>query len=86
MEGEQKAEGVAHAMAQGDRIKGYRKMTEEELAIFNEGKQLGNLIGDFVGRLEHMPDTDKRWVAIGKTNLQQGIMAVLRGISRPESF
>lgn len=82
----EKVEGVAHAMAQGDRIKGYRKMTEEELALFNEGKTLANIVGDFVSKIEAHPDADKRWAAIGKTDLQKGFMSLLRSISRPESF
>ncbi len=29
---------------------------------------------------------DQRWVAIGKTDLQKGFMALIRGIARTETF
>lgn len=29
---------------------------------------------------------DKRWVSIGATHLQQGFMAVIRGIAKPTTF
>ena len=36
--------------------------------------------------LHQMPDLDKRWVAIGTTNLQQGFMALTRSIAQPTTF
>lgn len=33
-----------------------------------------------------MPSIDQRWVSIGATELQQGFMAVIRGIAQPTSF
>lgn len=33
-----------------------------------------------------MPLVDQRWVAIGATGLQQGFMAAIRGIAKPETF
>jgi hypothetical protein len=92
---------TAHAMQQGDRVKGYRKMTEGELALFNEGKTLAATVGEYVKKLEGHTATwgqdaqmaqddvrpcDPRWVAIGKTDLQRGFMALLRGIAQPEGF
>ena len=32
------------------------------------------------------PDTDKRWVAIARTHLQEGFMALTRAIAKPTSF
>ncbi len=32
------------------------------------------------------PNIDKRWVAIGVTNLQQGFMALTRSIAKPTTF
>ena len=31
-------------------------------------------------------DLDQRWISIGATQLQQGFMAVIRGIAQPTSF
>lgn len=39
------------------------------------------LIGD-----AGVPSIDQRWVSIGATQLQQGFMAVIRGIAQPSTF
>ncbi len=33
-----------------------------------------------------VPSIDQRWVSIGATQLQQGFMAVIRGIAQPTTF
>ena len=33
-----------------------------------------------------VPSIDQRWVSIGATQLQQGFMAVIRGIAQPSTF
>jgi len=33
-----------------------------------------------------LPSLDMRWVSIGATQLQQGFMAVIRGIAQPSTF
>lgn len=68
------------------RIKGYRDLTAEEIAAMNEGKTLAEQVGAWIDELMADPTTDKRWVAIGKTHLQQGFMAALRGIAQPTTF
>lgn len=32
------------------------------------------------------PTLDQRWISIGATQLQQGFMAVIRGIAQPTTF
>lgn len=67
-------------------IKGYRDLSEEEIALMNEGKALAEQVGEFVKKLEQLDVTDKRCVALGKTNLQQGFMWAIRGIAQPTTF
>lgn len=67
-------------------ITGYRTLTEAEIAAMNEGKALAVQVGAFIDKLMADPATDKRWVSIGKTQLQQGFMATLRGIAQPTTF
>lgn len=67
-------------------IKGYRDLSAEEIQSMNDVKAVGQQIGDTLAKLEGLPDIDKRWLAIGRTNLQQGIMAVVRAIAKPTSF
>jgi hypothetical protein len=67
-------------------IKGYRELSPEEIKLMNEVKDLGPLIEAVVVKLQAMPDLDQRWVAMGKTNLQTGLMFLTRGITKPTFF
>lgn len=81
------------------KITGYRQLTPEEVALMNEGKELAERCGAFVDKLRAHADVDRpttvtrllppleqRWVSIGATQLQQGFMALTRGIARPTTF
>jgi len=71
---------------QHEKITGYRDLSQEEIDLMNEGKSLAELCGKFIKKLEANADTDKRNVALGKTNLQQGFMWAIRGIAKPTTF
>lgn len=71
---------------QHQKIKGYRDLTEEEIAAMNAVKEQGEELQKVISKLENMPETDKRWVAIAKTDLQKGIMAAVRSVAKPDSF
>lgn len=71
---------------QHQKIKGYRDLTEDEIAAMNEVKALAVTVGDLCKKIDGMDDADRRWLAIGKTGLQQGFMALIRSIARPETF
>lgn len=73
-------------MSAAEKIKGYRTLSEMDLALINEGKELAIKIGAYCDRLAAINTTDKRWVSIGTTQLQQGFMALTRAVARPESF
>lgn len=67
-------------------IKGYRELTQAEIDSMNEIKVLGAQIGELVTKLENQEGLDKRWVAIGKTEIQQGLMALTRSVAQPTFF
>jgi len=79
---------------QHKKIKGYRDLSEEEIALMNEAKELAEQVGNLVKRLEgYREDTDVptrladlRWITIGKTDLQKGFMSLIRGIAQPTTF
>lgn len=71
---------------QHKKITGYRDLSQEEIDLMNEGKELAKQCGAFIEKLEAQADTDKRNVALGKTNLQQGFMWAIRAIAKPETF
>ena len=67
-------------------IKGYRELTQEEINLINEVEQKGVEFGDLFEKLEKIENIDKRWLSIGKTDLQKGLMATTRAIARPDFF
>lgn len=71
---------------QHQKIKGYRDLTQEEIDLMNEGKALAEQCGAYIEKLLGLDEADKRAVALGKTNLQQGFMWAIRGVARPETF
>jgi hypothetical protein len=68
------------------KVIGYRQLTEEEATLMNEVKQKGIELEALKDKLNAIPELDKRWVAIGTTNMQQGLMAWVRSIARPTTF
>lgn len=82
------------------KITGYRQLTEEELALINEGKELAEQCGQYIAKLRaYAPERtdggpsyapggtlDQRWISIGATDLQRAFMAITRGIAQPTTF
>lgn len=83
------------------KITGYRQLSQAEVALMNEGKALAEACGAYIAKPRTHPDVkrdqapvegdapqplDQRWIAIGSTQLQQGFMAVIRGIAQPTTF
>jgi len=71
---------------QHKKISGYRDLTQREIDLMNEGKALAEQCGAYIRKLEADGDTDKRSVALGKTNLQQGFMWAIRSVAQPTTF
>ncbi len=68
------------------KITGYRQLNEQEAELMNEIKQKGVELGELVEKLKANGELDQRWVAIGTTDLQTGLMALVRSVARPTSF
>ena len=70
------------------KITGYRQLTENEVALANEGKALAETCGAYIEKLraDRSVSLDQRWISIGATDLQLGFMAVIRGILQPTTF
>jgi hypothetical protein len=69
-------------------IKGYRVLSKEETDLINEGKELAETVRKYVEKLAFngRQDIDQRWVALGRTQLQQGFMALTRAVAQPTTF
>jgi len=79
------------------KITGYRDLTQSEIDLMNDIKAKGVELDALVKRLEDNQasvtaahgsgDAEPfRWISIGKTHLQQGLMALTRAVTKPESF
>ncbi len=68
------------------KVTGYRQLTEAEVALMNEGKALAERCGEYVAKLRALHGLDQRWVSIGATDLQTGLMALTRSVAQPTFF
>ena len=68
------------------KITGYRQLNEQEAELMNEIKQKGVELGELVAKLKGNSGLDQRWVAIGATDMQTGLMALVRSVAQPTSF
>ena len=67
-------------------ITGYRQLSVDEIAAINGIKKIGIELGDVIKKLNDIPGIDRRWVSIGATDLQTGLMALTRAIAQPTIF
>lgn len=67
-------------------IKGYRDLSQEEIDAMNAVKAEGERIRILIEEMYSNNQLDRRWIGIAETHLQQGIMAAVRSIAKPESF
>lgn len=67
-------------------IKGYRNLSRDEIDLMNKIKNHGIELGVLVAELRNMEHLDQRWISIGQTDLQTGLMALTRAIAQPTIF
>ena len=82
-----------HSEAHADKIKGYRRLTDNQTALINkikaQGEQLRDLVNevnDFEGPEGSGEFADSRWLAMANTDLQVGIMKLVRSVAKPDGF
>lgn len=68
------------------KITGYRQLSEEDAALMNEIKAHGIKLGELIDKLRSLDHLDQRWLSIGTTDLQTGLMALTRAVAQPTSF
>ena len=70
---------------QHKKINGYRDLTQLEIDAMNAVKAEGERLKLLIEELRDS-DADPHWISIAETHLQQGIMAAVRSIAKPDSF
>lgn len=64
-------------------VHGYRSQPGEAVDLVNWNKATEELILRRLDQLAGVEGVDKRWLAIGRTQIEQGFMAVNRAIFKP---
>lgn len=64
-------------------VAGYKPQSGEALAVVNGNKWLEELLLRRLDVLAADPAIDQRWLAIGRTAIEQGFMAVNRSVFQP---
>jgi hypothetical protein len=64
-------------------VSGYSTQSDENVSLVNKNKRREEKILRVLDEMATMPDIDKRWLAIGRTQIEQGFMAVNRSVFRP---
>ena len=67
-------------------IKGYRDLTQAEIDAMNAIKGEGERLRLLIEEMRENEKLDQRWISIAETHLQQGIMAAVRSVAKPDSF
>jgi hypothetical protein len=67
-------------------IKGYKDLDQSTIDKMNRVKEMAANVGALIDELKDDLAIDPRWLAIGRTNLQQGFMDVTRSITKPDFF
>lgn len=65
-------------------VEGYRPQVNANVQLVNSNKRFEEEILRVLDHLATLPDVDKRWLAIGRTSMEQAWMAVNRAIFKPD--
>jgi hypothetical protein len=64
-------------------VQGYRPQSTDKVDLVNINKEIEEHCLRVLDHLATLPDTDKRWLAIGRTHIESGWMAVNRAVFKP---
>ena len=68
---------------QGLPVAGYRAQSQENVNLVNEMKRAEEATLRKLDEMKANPEIDQRWLAIGRTNLEQAFMAINRSVFKP---
>lgn len=68
---------------QGLPVAGYRAQAPEAVERVNANKEIEERVLRMLDDLAQVAEVDKRWLAIGRTQIEQGFMAVNRAVFQP---
>lgn len=65
-------------------VAGYTEQSGRNVTIVNQNKRMEELTLRQLDWLKTLPDVDQRWLAIGRTHIEQGFMAINRAVFKPQ--
>ncbi len=71
-------------MNEGLPVKGYVSQSDNNVALVNENKVLEEKVLRQLDKLYGVAGIDLRWLAIAKTQIEQGFMAANRSVFKPK--
>lgn len=79
------------SLEQSGKRMGFRQLSEGETKMIERIREKGRELEQLVAAVGNQaPELvwhgDPRWTAIGKTHLQEGLMALVRAVTKPDFF
>lgn len=74
---------MSDATFKGLPVHGYKAQNHTAVGMVNINKEAEESLLRMMDEYAQMPDIDKRWLAIARTNIEQGFMALNRSIFKP---
>lgn len=65
-------------------IAGYTEQSKEKIDLVNLNKRLEEAVLRAIDELATSPEIDPRWLALARTNIEFGFMAMNRAIMKPQ--
>lgn len=65
-------------------VAGYTTQPDDKVLTVNENKQLEETVLKRLDALKANPDIDQRWLAIGRTHIEEAFMAINRAVFKPQ--
>lgn len=65
-------------------VAGYTAQSDDIIKTVNENKQLEETVLKQLDVLKARADVDQRWLAIGRTHIEEAFMAINRALFKPQ--
>ena len=65
-------------------VAGYTAQSDSRVELVNDNKRLEERVLRRLDELAALSTTDKRWLAIGRTHIEQAFMAINRAVFQPQ--
>ena len=65
-------------------VSGYTKQSDEKIAAVNHNKMLEEQVLRTLDVLKGSGEVDLRWLAVGRTHIEEAFMAINRSIFQPQ--